>query len=112
MNQKNNFYEFKNLSVLNGEVFSCRKQKRGYGKRYFKRKIFKHRLLKLLKSKLFKAVIVTVLILIAFLVLNAIANELRGYKAVGGEILIFLIPFLIFLAVDSWHDVIDALSKK
>lgn len=57
------------------------------------------------------AVIGTALILIVFLLLNRLGNEIRGYFAVGGEGLIFLLPFIIVLVVGSWHEIIDLFKR-
>lgn len=56
---------------------------------------------------LLKAVIGTALIFIAFLILNRLGTEIRGYFAIGGEGAVFLLPFIIILVVDSWHKIID-----
>ena len=60
---------------------------------------------------LLKAVIGTALLFICFLLLNCLGTEIRGYFAVGGEGLIFLLPFIIVLAVDSWHKIIDLFKR-
>ena len=42
-----------------------------------------------------------------FFILNSVAEEIRGYKAVGGEIFALAIPFFIVLLRDLIHDFID-----
>lgn len=50
-------------------------------------------------------------IIYAYLLINSIADELRGYDATGGEILMFVIPFIIVVGKKCFDDMIDSLKK-
>ena len=63
------------------------------------------------RRTLLTAIICTALIFIAFLLLHRLGTEIRGYNAIGGEASIFLLPFIIILAVDSWHKIIDSFKR-
>lgn len=54
-----------------------------------------------------KAILITALLFISYFILNAIGEAWRGYKAVGGEVLVFIVPFLIVGARNCIHDLID-----
>lgn len=54
-----------------------------------------------------KTILITVLVFISFFVLNGVGEAQRGYKAVGGEVLVFIMPFLIIGARNCIHDLID-----
>lgn len=51
-------------------------------------------------------------LIISFIVLNHLGEQWRGYKAVGGEILVFLLPFIIVVVRDNIIDLIDLLKKR
>ena len=40
-------------------------------------------------------VLIGVGLFICFVIINRLVNDYRGYKAVGGEVFIFLMPFII-----------------
>jgi hypothetical protein len=66
------------------------------------------------RLKRFKTAIITILsaaaLFIAFFILNGIANAWRGYEAVGGEILVFVLPLIIVTIRDGIHDFINRMK--
>lgn len=51
---------------------------------------------------------------VAFVVLHKLATVERGYKAIGGEIFVFLIPFFVWIAPEikkSIKEIKDVLSR-
>ena len=42
-----------------------------------------------------------------FSLIHDIATAQRGYEAVGGEIFIFLLPYLVYVAVQNFKDAAD-----
>ena len=56
-------------------------------------------------------VLIGVGLFICFKILNLIGNDWRGYNAIGGEALIFLLPFVIVKLRDSIHNLIDMLKR-
>lgn len=65
---------------------------------------------KLLK-KGFKAFLIVGLLFILFFILNSMAEAERGYKAIGGEGLIFVLPLFIVTIRDTIHEFIDKRNK-
>ena len=49
---------------------------------------------------IFKGLLIAIVAIVVFEVLHGIATSQRGYKAIGGEI---IIPFLIIFAQDIWE---------
>ena len=62
--------------------------------------------------KAIATILLTVALFISYFVLNRIANAWRGYKAVGGEILVFIIPFLIVALRNCVVDMIDEFKNR
>lgn len=54
-----------------------------------------------------KTILIFGLLFISFIILNSIGEALRGYRAVGGEVFVFLAPFLIVAARNCIHEMID-----
>lgn len=54
-----------------------------------------------------KTILITALIFILFYILNAVGQAWRGYGAVGGEVFVFLAPFLIVAGKKCFDDLID-----
>ena len=52
-------------------------------------------------------ILTVVLTFIVYLILNRLGEDWRGYKAIGGEVLVFLAPFLIVCLRDCINDIID-----
>ena len=63
------------------------------------------------KKRIIKTAILVILLLIAFLILNMIATAQREYTAVGGEVFVFFLPFLIVACRDSFNKLIDTFKK-
>lgn len=66
------------------------------------------------RIKRLKTVAITILIIAAlitlFFILNGLANAWRGYKSIGGEVFVFLIPFIIVVIRDCIHDFINRMK--
>ena len=61
-----------------------------------------------------KWIFVFVLSVVAFVLLHKLATLERGYKAIGGEIFMFLIPFFVWMAPEikkSIKEIKDELSR-
>ena len=61
-----------------------------------------------------KWVFVFVLSVVAFILLHKLATVERGYNAIGGEMFMFLIPFIVWIAPDikkSIKEIKDELSR-
>lgn len=70
--------------------------------------------LKANKKWILKWFFVFVLSVVAFVVLHKLATIERGYKAIGGEIFMFLIPFFVWVAPEikkSIKEIKDELSR-
>ena len=54
-----------------------------------------------------KTILIIALLFILFFILNAVGQAWRGYGAVGGEVFVFLAPFLIVAGKKCFDDLID-----
>ena len=82
---------------------------RDYGKRAWKRERRKLKFKKGLRARLgvILAVLIVAGVFTLFYVSNSMSEAVRGYKAVGGEFFILLLPVALILARDLLHDFID-----
>lgn len=76
-------------------------------KRRVKAFLKKHRDSVKLILTVLKTVIAGAYLLGFYLVLHTLATQQRGYEAVGGEILVFLLPIIIVCVRDGIHDLFD-----
>ena len=58
------------------------------------------------------AILLSALLFISFLFLNRLAEAERGYKAIGGEVFIFFLPFIIVSLKNCICDLIDTLKRN
>lgn len=79
-----------------------------------KSKILKYKIKTFLKRhrKALTAVLLSALLLISFFILNGLAEAERGYKAIGGEVFIFFLPFIIVSLKNCICDLIDTLKRN
>lgn len=59
------------------------------------------------RRRVILGVLLFTLLFILFLYLNGVAEAWRGYVAIGGELMIFLMPFLIIELKEFFDDLID-----
>lgn len=55
-------------------------------------------------------VLIAAAIVCTYFIFDIIADDLRGYNATGGEIMILLIPFIIVVAKDCFDEFINLLK--
>lgn len=56
-------------------------------------------------------VLIGIGLFICFVIINRLVNEHRGYKGLGGEVFIFLMPFIIVKLRDLVCDLISHIKK-
>ena len=64
-----------------------------------------------MKSKFVKIMAVIAVTLKAYNVLHEYATRCRGYEAIGGEIMVFVLPIIVWIAVDTFKKT-AALGRK
>lgn len=72
------------------------------------------KVLKIVKK--YKAILLIIAIVAAVFAgysgLHDIATGVRGYEAVGGEIFVFILPFLIYVTVCNFKDTVNVYKNK
>lgn len=63
-------------------------------------------------KKVLLAVSVVVAIILGYLMLHDIATAQRCYEAIGGEIFVFFVPYLIYSIIENVKDTKEAYKNR